>query len=231
MSEKIKVLICDDNPAIAKGISGYLEAEDLDVLTAENGEDALECIKRANVGLVILDIMLPGISGLDVCREIRKNLDIPIIMLSAKGEEVDRIVGLELGADDYVTKPFSPHEVAIRARKLLRRHKNDSAESERVVNVGNVKIMPESFEVSVDGSYVQLTSKEFKLLIYLAENAGKVRTRDQIINSVWGIEFEGETRMVDTLVKRLRKKIITVPDRSGISITTIFGVGYKLEEL
>ena len=203
----------------------------MEVLTAETGEDAIRTINARKVNLLILDIMLPGINGLAVCKEIRKNHKIPIIMLSAKGEESDRIIGLEFGADDYVTKPFSPHEVAIRARILLQRTSVILDEGEPVTSIGNITLLPETLEVQIENDKVQLTPREFRLLKYLADHAGHTKTRDQIINSIWGADFEGEDRIVDTIVKKLRRKLTQDCNADlGIQIITIFGVGYKLEE-
>ena len=200
------------------------------MIAAENGEDALDIIEKQSIDLAILDIMLPGISGLDVCRNIKAKKEIPVIMLSAKGEEIDRIVGLEVGADDYVTKPFSPHEVAIRARKLLRRNQSNDQQDEKEISVGNIRIFPDAYSVFIGDDNVQLTHREFKLLCYLANHAGRVKSRDQIINAVWGAEFAGETRIVDTLVKRLRKKLDQEGVKSSrVNIVTVFAVGYKLE--
>ena len=227
---KARVLICDDNPALQKSLSGYYEAENMEVLCAASGEEALDCLEREKVDLLILDIMLPGMSGTDVCLEIRKTSTMPIIMLSAKGEEIDRIVGLEVGADDYVTKPFSPREVVIRSRKLLKR--SASAESEKKYTLGELTVLPDSYEAYIGDQRVNLASKEFEVLRYLVSHAGKAMTREHIINAVWGYEYAGDSRIVDTLIKRLRQKLSSAAEGEiHFSITTIFGVGYKAEEI
>lgn len=229
---RAKVLICDDNPAISKSLMGYLEAEGMEVTAVFCGEDAVQEVESGSYSLVILDVMLPGMGGLDVCREIRKKHKMPIIMLSAKGEEIDRILGLELGADDYITKPFSPHEVAIKVRKFIARYDPQESEEEKEISAGNIRIFPDAYSVFVGSDRITLTAREFKLLCYLVNHIGKVKTRDQIVNSVWGLEFAGEPRIVDTLVKRVRKKLSLDEDnKTGVRITTVFGVGYKLEEI
>ena len=227
---KARVLICDDNPAVQKSLSGYYEAESMEVLCAASGEEALACLRSEKVDLLLLDVMLPGISGTDVCREIRKTSNLPIIMLSAKGEEIDRIVGLEVGADDYVTKPFSPREVVIRSRKLLRR--NVAPEGEKKYTLGELTLLPDSYEAYIGEQRLNLAAKEFEVLRYLISHAGKAMTREHIINAVWGYEYAGDPRIVDTLIKRLRHRLFgELKTPVHFAITTIFGVGYKLEEV
>jgi DNA-binding response OmpR family regulator len=224
------VLICDDNPAIQKSLTGYFESEGMKVIYAAAGKEALACLCDEKPDLVILDIMLPDMSGMDVCLEIRKTSNIPIIMLSAKGEEIDRIVGLEIGADDYVTKPFSPREVVVRSKKLLKRQY--SFEREKKYTLAELTVLPDSYEAYIGEQRIKLVSKEFEVLRYLVAHAGKAMTREHIINAVWGCEYVGEPRIVDTLIKRLRHKLFAIPDVNvHFSITTIFGVGYKAEEL
>lgn len=226
----VQMLICDDNPAISKSLAGYFEAEGMDVLCAASGEEALALFREKRLQLIVLDVMLPGISGIDVCREIRKTSNIPILMLSAKGEEVDRIVGLEIGADDYVTKPFSTREVVVRCKKLLRRL-NSAGEGEKKYTLAELTVLPDSYEAYIGGQRINLASKEFEVLRYLIAHAGKAMTREHIINAVWGYEYAGDPRIVDTLIKRLRHKLFDEPEVAvHFSITTIFGVGYKLEE-
>ena len=228
---KARVLICDDNPALQKSLSGYFEAENMEVVYAGTGEEALERLREGRIDLLILDIMLPGMSGTDVCLEIRKTSRIPILMLSAKGEEIDRIVGLEVGADDYVTKPFSPREVVIRSRKLLKRYAS-SPESEKKYTLAELTVLPDSYEVYIGEQRVNLTFKEFEVLRHLVSHAGKPMTREYIITSVWGYEYAGDPRIVDNLIKRLRHKLAAATDAEvHFAITTIFGVGYKAEEL
>jgi len=228
---KPSILICDDNPSVSISLTGYLQAEDMEVLNAQTGEEALEIINNKQIDLIILDIMLPGISGIEVCREIRYSSDVPIIMLYAKGEEIDRIIGLELGADYYVTKPFSTREVVIRVKKLLNRNKNPKNQMPDEITVGNLKIFPDSYEVLCNGEAINVTPREFTLLRYLAENVGRIRSRDQIISEIWGVEFEGESRVADILVNRLRTKLAGDGNRAtGVNIATVFGVGYRLQE-
>ena len=227
---KVQVLICDDNPAISKSLAGYFEAEGMDVLCAASGEEALALLRGRKIQLIVLDVMLPGISGIDVCREIRRTSNVPILMLSAKGEEVDRIVGLEIGADDYVTKPFSTREVVVRCKKLLRRL-NTAGDMEKKYILAELTVLPDSYEAYIGERRIMLASKEFEVLRYLIAHAGKAMTREHIINAVWGYEYAGDPRIVDTLIKRLRHKLFDELDTQvHFAITTIFGVGYKLEE-
>lgn len=227
---KARVLICDDNPVLFKSLTGYFEAENMEVLYASDGETALETLRGDNVDLMVLDVMLPGISGTEVCLEVRRTSNMPILMLSAKGEEIDRIVGLEVGADDYVTKPFSPREVAIRCRKLLKRRME--TETERTYTLAELTVLPDSYEAYIAGQRVTLASKEFEVLRYLISHAGRAMTREHIINAVWGYEYAGDPRIVDTLIKRLRQKLAAASTGSvHFSISTVFGVGYKAEEL
>lgn len=227
---KARVLICDDNPAISKSLTGYFEAEGMEVLQTESGEEALELFREGRVDLIVLDVMLPGVSGIEVCREIRRTSSIPILMLSAKGEEVDRIVGLEIGADDYVTKPFSTREVVVRCKKLLKR-RDPAAEGGKRYTLAELTVLADSYETYVGARRVNLASKEFEVLRYLIAHPGKAMTREHIINAVWGYEYAGDSRIVDTLIKRLRHRLFAGQEEPvHFAITTIFGVGYKLEE-
>ena len=227
---RARVLICDDNPVLYKSLSGYFEAENMDVVYAATGEAALTYLQEETVDLMILDVMLPGMSGTDVCLEVRKTSSLPIIMLSAKGDEIDRIVGLEVGADDYVTKPFSPREVVIRSRKLLKRF-TAAAEAEKKYTLAELTVLPDSYETYIGTQRINLASKEFEVLRYLIAHAGKAMTREHIINAVWGYEYAGDPRIVDTLIKRLRHRLFSeLKSPVHFAITTIFGVGYKLEE-
>ena len=225
------ILICDDNISIMKSLKGYFEDFSYDVLYAESGEKALELFNTYTINLIILDIMLPGMSGTDVCLEIRKHSDVPILMLSAKADTMDRIIGLEIGADDYVTKPFSPREVVVRANKLLKRYSKNVQANE--YNAGELKLLPDSYEVFVNEQRIVMSAKEFEVLRYLISHQGKVVTREHIINAVWGTDYLGEPRIIDTMVKRLRHKLGIGSDDSNyhFSITTVYGVGYKLEVL
>lgn len=231
--KKANILICDDNASVLLGLTGYIEAEGMSVCTAETGEAALEIMSEQKIDLAILDIMLPGMSGIEVCHEIKDKYDIPVLLLSAKGEEIDRIIGLEMGADDYVTKPFSSREVVIRTKKLLSRSSlRETVIEKNCIRAGNLRIYPESFEAFSGSHAINFTPREFKLLCYLADNAGRIRSRDQIISEIWGTDFEGETRVVDILINRLRAKLQEAGEKeTGVTISTVFGVGYKLEEV
>lgn len=229
MNNKLKILICDDNIAVHESLSAYLKAENMDCFSAYDGVEALNKIKNEHYDIIILDIMMPKMFGTDVCREIRKTNDIPIIMLSARGEEFDRILGLELGADDYITKPFSPREIVVRVRTILKRLQPQSTFQSRQgrIAIGEMTIDVEGYEARVTDIKLELTPKEIETLIYLAQNRNKVLTREQILNRVWGYDYFGDTRAVDTLIKRLRQKF---PDSDkGFEIKAIYGVGYKLE--
>ena len=219
------ILICDDNKAVHEGLSGYLKALHYHIYSTYDGESAITVLEREKIDLVILDVMLPGIFGTEVCRQIRKKSDIPVLMLSAKGDEIDRIIGLEIGADDYVTKPFSPREVAVRVRNMLRRAEN-SQENQRLVGA-ELCIVIEAYEVFVREEMVDLTPRETEVLYYLAKNAGRVLTRNQIMNCVWGYDYCGDTRAVDNQIKRIRQKLPA--DGVHFEIKAVYGVGYKFE--
>lgn len=223
---KHTVLICDDNDAIHSSLSSYLRAEGIDVISAFEGESALTELHRHPVDVVVLDVMLPGMDGYEVCREIRKRSDVYIIMLSAKGEELDRIVGLEVGADDYVSKPFSPREVVIRIKKALRRLY--PRQEQKRLALAELTVFPDSYQVFIGDEKIDMTAKETDVLAFLLSNGGKALTREHILNAVWGYDYYGDTRVVDSLVKRLRQKL----SRPGVhfAIRSIYGVGYKIEE-
>lgn len=224
------VLICDDNPAIAQSLTGYFQEEGIRDVCAATGAEAFERLNAEKPDVMILDVMLPDISGRDICLEVRKTSNIPILMLSAKGEEIDRIIGLQIGADDYVTKPFSPHEVFLRAKKLIKR--NNEIPVQKKYELAELTLYPESFEAYIRDERIRLSAKEFKILCYLTAHAGKVITREHIINAVWGFEYVGELRMVDTVITRLRHKLFSEPNQNlHFDISTVFGVGYKIEEL
>ena len=219
------ILICEDNKAVHEGLSGYLKALHYHIYSTYDGESAITVLEREKIDLVILDVMLPGIFGTEVCRQIRKKSDIPVLMLSAKGDEIDRIIGLEIGADDYVTKPFSPREVAVRVRNMLRRAEK-SQENQRLV-CAELCIVIEAYEVFVREEMVDLTPRETEVLYYLAKNAGRVLTRNQIMNCVWGYDYCGDTRAVDNQIKRIRQKLPA--DGVHFEIKAVYGVGYKFE--
>lgn len=225
MDVKLKILICDDNIAVHENMSAYLKSQNMLCTSIYDGECALEKVKTEHFDLLILDIMLPKMFGTDVCKEIRKTSDIPIIMLSARGEEFDRVVGLEIGADDYIVKPFSPREVVARIKTILKRTQTKSVISYKV-KLGAMIIDIEGYEVQVKEKKLELTPKEIELLIFFANNKNKVLSREQILNNVWGYDYFGDTRAVDTMIKRLRQKL---PGDTGFEIISIYGIGYKLE--
>ena len=225
-----RVLVVDDEKLIVKGIRFSLEQEGMEVACAYDGEEALEMAKQTEDDIILLDLMLPKLSGLEVCQQIRGFSNVPIVMLTAKGEEVDKIVGLELGADDYIVKPFSPREVVARIKAILRRTENHAAgedSGKNVIQHNGLMIDLNSYTVLLRGEPVICTPKEIEILFLLASNPGHVFTRDTLLSKVWGYDFAGETRTVDTHIKRLRAKL----DSTGLgwSIKTIYGVGYKFE--
>ncbi|MBQ7278148.1 MAG: response regulator transcription factor [Clostridia bacterium] len=224
-----KILIADDDPIVHESLKIYLEAEGFKTVDCYDGISAVAAAD-STVNLCVLDIMMPGKSGIDVCREIRKVSQVPIVMLTAKGEEVDKIVGLELGADDYIVKPFSPREVVARIKAILRRTENHPGAEDsgkNVIQQNGLMIDLNSYTVMLRGEPVICTPKEIEILFLLASNPGHVFTRDTLLSKVWGYDFAGETRTVDTHIKRLRAKL----DSTGLgwSIKTIYGVGYKFE--
>ncbi|MDO5423416.1 MAG: response regulator transcription factor [Eubacteriales bacterium] len=221
------ILICDDDSTVRDSLADYCAHEGFAAVCASTAEDALEIIRHRSIDLVVLDIMLPGQSGLEACQEIRKLCDVPILMLSAKGTTFDRITGLETGADDYVPKPFSPREVMIRIRRVLERR--DAVVKPRTLSLAELTVFPESNQVTVNGQTISLTAKETQVLAFLIGNAGKITTREQILNAVWGYEYFGDTRVVDTLVKRIRKKIIQ--EDVHFALSSAYGMGYKIEEI
>ncbi|MGK7377348.1 response regulator transcription factor [Planococcus sp. 1R117A] len=226
MDQNITVLICDDNVAVHESINAYLQAEGMKSVSAYDGKLALELLEEKHFDLVVLDIMMPGLFGTEVCKEIRKTSDIPILMLSARSEEVDRIVGLEIGADDYITKPFSPREVVVRIKTILKRVQ-PKKESPHFLKAGNLSIDITGYEVHVNQQAIVLTAKEVELLAFLVNHTGKVVSREELLYKVWGYDYTGDTRTVDTLIKRLRQKIAKAsPD---FSIKSVYGVGYKFE--
>lgn len=222
-----KLLIVDDERNIVELIELYAKQAGYATLRAHDGETALRIAESDKPDLIVLDLMLPKITGWDVCKRLRLKSDVPIIMLTARDDDVDKIVGLELGADDYLTKPFNPRELMARVRAILRRVAPPSPTKQTAsVTLAKLVVDPASREVSVDGAIARLRAKEFDLLLTLAENKGVVLTRDKLLELVWGFDFAGETRTVDVHVAQLRKHIAG----SGVEIETVFGVGYKLVE-
>ncbi|MEC7578515.1 MAG: response regulator transcription factor [Actinomycetota bacterium] len=225
-----KVLVVEDEKSFVEALKVGLDREGFDVKVAEDGLMALNLFRIFKPDLILLDVMLPKISGLDVCKEIRTESKVPIIMVTAKGEEIDTVVGLEVGADDYVTKPYRLREVVARMRSLLRRS-NWSDETEaisegRVITVSDIQIDIDKYEVKVRNEIVDFPLKEFELLLLLLENAGRVLTRDVLIDRVWGFDYVGDTKTLDVHIKRLRSKVEKDPSKP-MSIVTVRGVGYK----
>lgn len=231
MSQTESVLIVDDESKMRELVRMYFEREGFKVTEAADGEEALRLLETNAFDLVILDLMMPKIDGLTVCREIRKRLDIPVIMLTARGEEIDRVLGFELGADDYVVKPFSPRELVARAKAMLRRvgAKNNNDDKE-ILKFPELLINIHAREAEVQGKKIPMTPKEFELLTFLAKNAGRVFTREQLLEHVWGYDFYGDLRTVDTHVKKIREKLSrTGNGQASAYISTVWGVGYKFE--
>jgi two-component system, OmpR family, response regulator ResD len=219
------VLVVDDEPIVREVVVRYLEREGYRTLEAGDGDLARHLLEQHSPGLVVLDVMLPGTDGLELCRWIRSHSDLPIIMLTARGEEADRIVGLELGADDYVTKPFSPRELAARVRTVLRRAAPDTARAEQL-SFGDLTVNGGTREVTKDGDTLSLTVKEFDLLWFMARHPRHVFSRDQLMDRVWGYEAARDTGTVTVHVRRLREKIEDDPSRPRL-LQTVWGVGYR----
>jgi DNA-binding response OmpR family regulator len=222
-----KILVIDDEPQIIELLTSYLKKDGFHVIAAADGTKALQIAEREEPDLVLLDLMLPDIDGYEVCRALRKHSNVPIVMLTARDEETDKIVGLELGADDYITKPFSPREVLARVRAVLRRAEPGALE-EAPIRVGNLEIDHTHHEVKKAGKLVDLTPTEFKLLEIFARNPRRVFTRLQLVEQVQGYSFEGYERTIDAHVKNLRQKIEQDP-KNPRYIITVFGVGYRFE--
>lgn len=222
----MKILVADDDQVVHESLGLYLRAEGYEPVDVFDGDAAIAAV-TPDIALCVLDIMMPGKSGIEVCKEIRKTSQLPIIMLTAKGEEVDRIVGLELGADDYIVKPFSPREVVARIKAVLRRTQEQQEGDGSVLHFNQLVIDLKSYSVTLRGEPVVCTPKEIEILHMLASNPGQVFTREQLLNRVWGYDFAGETRTVDTHIKRIRAKLDNAD--LGWSIKTIYGVGYKFE--
>ena len=222
-----KIMIVDDDTNICELLRLYIEKEGYSTVIANDGEQAVELFNREQPNLILLDIMLPKMDGWQVCREIRKTSDVPIIMLTAKGEVFDKILGLELGADEYVVKPFEAKEVVARIRAVLRRTGSSDEEAVKEVRWDKLVINLTNYELIVDGKQIDTPPKELELLYHLASNPNKVFTRDQLLDQVWGFEYYGDSRTVDVHVKRIREKIDGVSDKW--ELRTVWGVGYKFE--
>lgn len=223
-----KILIVDDDENICELLRLYLEKDGFETVVANDGEKAVEFSAKYNPDLILLDIMLPKLDGWQVCREIRKTSAVPIIMLTAKGETFDKILGLELGADDYVSKPFDTKEVIARIKAVLRRsNANEKSGQVNEVHYDKLSINLTNYELVVDGKKVDTPPKELELIYHLASNPNRVYTRDQLLDEVWGFDYYGDSRTVDVHVKRLREKLENVSDQW--SLKTVWGVGYKFE--
>jgi DNA-binding response OmpR family regulator len=223
-----KILVVDDEHKIVEIIKAYLEKDGYQVITAYDGKSAINTVSIQNPDLVILDLMLPEISGWDVCRSIRKKSEVPVIMLTARDEVTDKIVGLEMGADDYVTKPFDPKELVSRVRAVLRRTES-KAEPKDIITIADLTIDINKRQVRLGDTIIDLTPNEFDLLRVMAESPGRVFSRMQLLDKVQGDAYEGYERTIDSHIKNLRKKIESDPEHPHY-ITTVYGVGYKMEE-
>ncbi len=227
-----RVLVVDDEIAIVKGISKILESNDMEVDSAYDGGEALRMIKDNEDDAVVLDVMLPVLDGFEVCRLVRAFSEVPIIMVTARQEEDDTVTGLDCGADDYMVKPYKGRELAARIKAIIRRKslsgKRNSVNNERVFTSGDLRIDMDSRKFTIKGTPVELTSKEFDLIFYLAENKGKVYSREKLLNVIWGFDFPGDARTVDVHVRRIREKIETDPSKPRY-IKTKWGIGYYFE--
>ncbi|AWI14047.1 MULTISPECIES: response regulator YycF [Bacillaceae] len=227
-----KILVVDDEKPIADILQFNLKKDGYEVFCAYDGDEALELVEEVQPDLILLDIMLPEKDGMEVCKEIRKKYEMPIIMLTAKDSEIDKVLGLELGADDYVTKPFSTRELLARVKANLRRHQqvntaNQENENKEIA-IGSLVIHPDAYIVSKRGEMIELTHREFELLYYLAKHLGQVMTREHLLQTVWGYDYYGDVRTVDVTVRRLREKIEDNPSHPGWLVTRR-GVGYYLQ--
>lgn len=218
------ILVVDDEPNITRLLGMYLTKEGYTVETASDGTTAVAKARTTRYALILLDLMLPGMDGLEACRTIRRTSDVPIIMLTARSEDVDKIVGLEVGADDYVTKPFNPRELVARVKAVLRRYEASASPERQVLTVGDLTVDLDRREVRVGDEFIEVRAKEFALLVALARRPGVVVPRDRLLNEVWGYEYSVDTRTVDVHISTLRDRLINASAR----IETVWGVGYKL---
>lgn len=224
----VNILICDDDPVVHESLQIYLKNEGFNCHFAFDGEEALQQMEKIKPAMMVLDIMMPKLNGLEVCKEVRKSSNVPIIMLTAKGEEIDRILGLELGADDYIVKPFSPREVVARIKAVLRRlNEHGAGGKDATLSFDQLEISLKHYQVKYKGKVIVSTPKEVETLYLLASNPGQVFSRDQILNLVWGYDYFGDTRTIDTHIKRIRAKL--PQEGVGWSLQTVYGVGYKFE--
>ncbi len=223
-----KILVVEDEASFSEALSYVLTKEGFEVVVADTGDGAITAFDKGGADLVLLDLMLPGLSGTEVCKQLRSRSAVPIIMLTAKDTEVDKVVGLELGADDYVTKPYSKAELIARIRAVLRRQGDNTESDQGVITAGPVRIDVERHQVNINNELISLPLKEFELLEFLVRNSGRVLTRAQLIDRVWGSDYFGDTKTLDVHVKRLRAKIESDP-ANPVYIQTIRGLGYKFE--
>jgi two-component system, OmpR family, response regulator ResD len=234
MDSSVKILVVDDEERIRRLLKMYLEREEYIIDEADNGDDALAKALENDYHLILLDLMMPGKDGIEVCRELRETKATPVIMLTAKGEEVNRVQGFEVGTDDYIVKPFSPREVVLRVKALLRRSASmnfvqSEATTKDIIVFSHLTIDNDAHRVLADGKEVALTPKEYELLHFLAKSPDKVFDREQLLKEVWHYEFFGDLRTVDTHVKRLREKLNRISESAAKMIVTVWGVGYKFE--
>lgn len=222
------MLIADDNRQIVSILEEYAKKEGFTVMTAFDGPTALDKAQSTRFDMILLDVMMPGMDGFEVCREIRRQSNVPIIMITARGEDFERIMGLDIGADDYIIKPFSPGEVMARIRAILRRIARGDDTKVQIFTFGSLMVNLDEYITEIGGIRIPLTKKETELLWTLGTNKNKVFSRENLLNSLWGFDYYGDTRTVDSHIKRLRAKLDEVP-HSGWEIKTIWGVGYKFE--
>lgn len=224
-----RVLIVDDNPDIREVLGTYVAKEGFEPITAKDGFEALDLFRKTSPAVILLDVMMPGMDGYRVCERIRSESDVPIILITAKGEDYERVMGLDIGADDYIVKPFNANEVMARVRAVLRRMARvEQKEEKKILSISNLTINIESYSVYVGAEKLPLTKKEVETMWILAENPSKVFTRDNLLDSLWGQDYFGDSRTVDSHIKRLRAKLDKV-DHPDWEIKTIWGLGYKLE--
>ncbi|MDD6883487.1 MAG: response regulator transcription factor [Eubacteriales bacterium] len=222
------ILICDDDPVVHESLGLYLSSEGYEHQSAYDGQQALELMESLHPDMIVLDLMMPKMSGIDVCRNIRQNSSVPIIMLTAKGEEIDRILGLELGADDYIVKPFSPREVLARIKAVLRRFSEKTPDDDSsIIRLPQLEISLDNYQVKAAGKVIPCTPKEVEILHMLTSNVGQVFSREQILSRVWGYDYFGDTRTVDAHIKRIRQKL--PQENVPWSLKTVYGVGYRFE--
>ena len=222
------ILIADDDAVVHESLGLYLSSEGFEHQSAYDGQQALDMFESLHPDLLVLDLMMPKVTGLDVCRQIRQNSSVPIIMLTAKGEEIDRILGLELGADDYIVKPFSPREVLARIKAVLRRFAEKTGDEDAsIIRLPQLEISLDNYQVKAAGKVIPCTPKEVEILHMLCSNVGQVYSREQILSRVWGYDYFGDTRTVDAHIKRIRQKL--PQDNVPWALKTVYGVGYRFE--